>query len=55
MKRKSLPKSLKTNGDHLLNLLNDIIDVSMIEAGQLELHLKRVAVNEMLLDVWLSF
>lgn len=53
--KESFAEIIKTNGDHLLNLLNDIIDVSMIEAGQLTLHTKRVDVNELLFDVWLSF
>jgi signal transduction histidine kinase/ligand-binding sensor domain-containing protein len=53
--KESFAEIIKTNGDHLLNLLNDIIDVSMIEAGQLTLHEKVVDVNELLQDVWLSF
>lgn len=53
--KETFAEIIKTNSDHLLNLLNDIIDVSMIEAGQLTLHEKVVDVNELLQDVWLSF
>jgi signal transduction histidine kinase/ligand-binding sensor domain-containing protein len=53
--RISFANMVKSNGDALLSLLNDIIDVSMIESGQLKLHFVKVDVCNLINDIFLSF
>ncbi len=53
--RENFARMVKTNGDTLLSLLNDIIDLSMIESDQLKLHFADVNVCELVNDIFLIF
>lgn len=46
---------IRTNGDNLLHLLNDIIDISMIESGQLKTVLSELDVTALVKDVFETF
>lgn len=41
-------KIIRSNGEVLMNLINDILDISMIESGQLKTKLKSVSINDLL-------
>lgn len=46
---------IESNGNKLLMLINDIIDVSLIEANKMKVDLKRCEVNSILDELYLSF
>jgi len=51
VKQKRFVDHIKQGSTHLLQLINDILDLSKIEAGQLELHTELFRVNDALPEV----
>ncbi|MCF8335553.1 MAG: PAS domain S-box protein [Bacteroidales bacterium] len=39
---------IEQSGNRMLNIINDLIDISRIEAGQAEIHLSKININEQL-------
>ena len=41
-------RKIRTAGRHLLTLINDLLDLSKVEAGHMELHIEPVAIGELI-------
>lgn len=46
--QKSALKTVKKNGEHLLDLINELLDLSAIEAGKVNLNLQPVEINQLI-------
>jgi signal transduction histidine kinase len=53
-KMRSAVERIQRNGKHLLGLINDVLDLSKIEAGQLRLSLADYSVEELVSGVYVS-
>ena len=53
-KMRNVLQRVQTNGKHLLGLINDVLDLSKIEAGQLLLTLNDYSIKEMMHGVYIA-
>ena len=53
--KKEYVKIIHQNSETLLNLLNDILDISIIESGKIKINIREININNLLKDVFNSF
>ena len=46
---------LKSSGDHLLTLINDVLEMSKIESGRTEIHLSTIDIHQLIKDMQAMF
>jgi len=46
---------IQKSGNRMLNIINDIVDISKIEAGQMSIHLEETNINQLLRDLYVFF
>ena len=51
-KQERFANHISTSGKHLLELINDILDLSKVEAGKMDLHTETFEVNDVLKNVY---
>ena len=49
--RRDLARTVRRNGTHLLEVLNDILDISKVEAGQMRIEMLEVRMDEVVSEV----
>ncbi len=49
--QKTQLKKVKNNADHLLSLINDILDISKIEAGKVDVYIEKINLKNIVKDV----
>jgi PAS domain S-box-containing protein len=49
-RQQKLVHAIEDSGNHLLSLINDVLDLSKIEAGQLEIHPEMISLNKACMD-----
>lgn len=53
--KKEMAGTILENGDLLMTIINDVLDISTIEAGQLELHLSKFKIGKLISDIKVLF
>ncbi len=54
-KRDTYIQIIENSGKRLLNMINDLIDISKIEEGQIDIYLQNTSVKSLILDLYLFF
>lgn len=50
-KQSRYANNIKVSGNHLLKLINDVLDISKVEAGKMELHVEKVSISSSVSEV----